>query len=80
MYPEPLTSLDAPSPLQLLEQLNAVNDVGSAAKDWAVYTDRMRYIGVLFRSRQQHTVLWQAPFTEAQIGELNDGRVPTGPL
>jgi hypothetical protein len=80
MYPEALTSLDAPSPLQLLEQLHAVNDVGSAAKDWAVYADRMRYIGVLFRSRQQQRLLWEAPFTDAQIAELQDGRMPTGPL
>jgi hypothetical protein len=80
MYPTALTSLDAPTPLQLLEQLNAVNDVGSAAKDWASYADRMRYIGVLFRSRQQQRLLWDAPFTDAQIGALQDGRVPTGPL
>jgi hypothetical protein len=80
MYPDALTTLDAPSPLQLLEQLNAVNDVGSAAKDWAKYVDRMRYIGVLFRSRQQHAVLWEAPFTDAQITQLTEGRLPEGPL
>ncbi len=57
-----------------------MNDVGSAAKDWASYADRMRYIGVLFRSRQQHRLLWQAPFTDAQIAELTNGRVPEGPL
>lgn len=80
MYPEALLSLDGPTPLQLLEQLRAVNDKGSAAKNWALYDDRMRYIGVLFRSRQQHRMLWDAPFTDAQITELRDGRVPQGPL
>jgi hypothetical protein len=80
IYPASLVNLDAPSPLQLLEQLGAVNDVGSAARDWAVYADRMRYIAVLFRSRQQLRVLWEAPFSDAQMAELESGRVPTGPL
>lgn len=80
MYPEALDTLDDPSPLQLLEQLQAVNDAGSAARDWALYADRMRYIAVLFRSRQQARPLWDAPFSEQQIAELQDDRMPAGPL
>jgi hypothetical protein len=80
MYPESLDSLDAPTPLQLLEQLKATNAAGSAASDWAVYAQRMRYIAVLFRSRQQTLDLWNAPFTDTQVQALNEGRKPEGPL
>jgi hypothetical protein len=80
MYPEPLDALDAPSPRDLLAQLGALEAAGSAARDWATYGDRMRYLGVLFRSRQQQRVLWDAPFTESQLAALTKGRVPEGPL
>ena len=80
MYAAALSTLDAPQPTSLLEELNAMNAASSAAHDWVSYADRMRYIGVLFRSRQQDRTLWTAPFTDAQIDQLRAGRLPDGPL
>jgi hypothetical protein len=80
MYASALDTLDAPEPTGLLEQLKATNAADSAAKDWVSYADRMRYICVLFRSRQQDSTLWDAPFTDAQIDQLRTGRLPDGPL
>jgi hypothetical protein len=80
MYAKSLEALHTPQPEELLRQLNALDAAACAAKDWVSYTDRMRYIGVLFRSRQQEQVLWTPPFTDAQISELQAGRMPAGPL
>jgi hypothetical protein len=80
MYPSALESLDTPEPEALMRGLCATEASQCAAKDWARYADRMRYIGVLFRSRQQEPVLWNAPFTELQIAQLRAGRMPARPL
>lgn len=53
---------------------------GSAARDWTVLSDRMRYIFELFRSRQRDTSLRAPPFTPQQQAELALGRIPSGPL
>ena len=80
MYPEALASIAAPQPLELATALNALQDTGTAAQDWTSYAQRMRFIAVLFRSRQQHRVLWDAPFTDAQIDQLSRGEIPSGAL
>jgi hypothetical protein len=80
MYPDSLASLDAPQPEGLMADLQATDASRCAARDWVSYPDRMRYIGVLFRSRQQDRPLWEAPFTDRQVEELRAGRRPTGPL
>jgi hypothetical protein len=53
---------------------------GTGADDWATLGDRMRYIFELFRSRQREPSLLIPPFSDEQVGEMLDGRVPTGPL
>lgn len=55
--------------------------VGSGARDWADLADRMGYIVNLFRSRQQDAaLLGTPPFADAQWTDLQEGRVPAGPL
>lgn len=53
---------------------------GSAARDWTVLSDRMRYIFELFRSRQRDTSLRTPPFSPQQQAELALGQIPSGPL
>lgn len=80
MYPELLASLDAPQPLELFEQFQAVEALGCAAKNWVDFEQRMRYVAVLFRSRQQDQNLWAAPYAESQVAQLKQGRLPDPPL
>lgn len=60
--------------------LDALQAAGSAAKDWTNYPQRMRFIGVLFRSRQRDAGLWGAPFTAEQAEQIRFGQVPAGSL
>jgi hypothetical protein len=53
---------------------------GSGAKDWTVLEQRMNYIVNLFRSRQRHPRLLDAPYSDAQLAVMGAGRVPPGPL
>lgn len=80
LYPGDLAQLLAPQPLGAYTSLDALNDACSAAQDWVDYNQRMRYIAVLFRSRQQDPRLWQAPFSEAQLAAIYAGQIPPGPL
>lgn len=73
MYPEELDALDAPEPLQTMTLLDALQAAGSGASDWTSYPQRMRYIAVLFRSRQQQPLLWNAPFTQEELAQLVGG-------
>jgi hypothetical protein len=68
----------ATAPAQPARQ--AVRAPGSAAWDWAQFSQRMRYILVLFRSRQQDETLLQPTFSLRQVGEMKAGRMPDGPL
>jgi len=52
----------------------------SAAKNWTLIDNRMAFIADLFRSRQQDMSLFGAPFSQAQLDVLAQGRVPPGPL
>jgi hypothetical protein len=45
-----------------------------------VLEERMNFIVNLFRSRQRDPSLFDAPFSEAQLAELSEGRLPSGPL
>jgi hypothetical protein len=80
MYSKDLDALEAPQPLQLFEELHATEAAGSAAQDWAKFEERMRYIGVLFRSRQAEKTLFAQPFTDVQVAQFHEGRVPSGNL
>ncbi|MDP8925179.1 MAG: hypothetical protein M3O34_20235 [Chloroflexota bacterium] len=54
--------------------------VGSGAADWTSLPDRMHYIADLFRSRQQRSTLYHAPFTSDQCRAILDRRIPDGML
>lgn len=66
--------------LLVLLRLRRPTAWGSAAHDWSALADRMRYIFVYFRSRQQDPSLFQPPFTPEQTAEILAGRVPGGEL
>lgn len=53
---------------------------GSAAVDWTLFTDRMRFITDLFRVGQRDPSWFEQPFDEAQRAAFEAGRVPTGQL
>lgn len=52
----------------------------AGAEDWAVLAQRMSFIVNLFRGRQRDPSLAAHPFSEAQLAEMRQGRVPDGPL
>lgn len=80
LYPDDLAELAAPQPLEAYTSLDALNVAHSAAEDWVDYGQRMRYIAVLFRTRQQDRELWTAPFSDAQVAAIYAGQIPAGPL
>lgn len=53
---------------------------GTAARNWSRMENRMRFIFVYFRSRQQDLVLFGPPFSAEQEAALRAGRVPGGAL
>jgi hypothetical protein len=52
----------------------------SGADDWGVLEKRMNFIVNLFRSRQNDTSLFDPPFSPAQLADLAQGQLPSGPL
>lgn len=53
---------------------------GSAAANWARLEDRMRFIIDMFRSYQQNSSLYEAPFNSEQAAAIMFGRIPPGQL
>jgi hypothetical protein len=53
---------------------------GSAAVNWTILADRMRFIGELFRVSQRDPSWFGQPFTDSQRLEIEAGRVPSGKL
>jgi hypothetical protein len=82
LFPEALEILDHPDLLDLAHQLEAFENVRRVAsvRDWARLDERMRYIILLFRSRQQEASLFTPPFEELQITAIFAGMVPDGEL
>jgi hypothetical protein len=60
-FPEALTNIESPDLDEVLTLLHAQELRGSGASDWASFDQRMRYIAVLFRSRQQDSSLRNTP-------------------
>jgi hypothetical protein len=60
-YPPALATITDLDLSALIRELGATTAQGSAAGDWAYFDDRMRYIAVLLRSRQQDRALRRAP-------------------
>jgi hypothetical protein len=81
-YPAALTQFDDVDLASMLEAYGADRPgyVGSAAVDWTVLTERMRYILDLFRARQVDGALLEPPFTAAQSAAMLAGDPVTGPL
>ncbi|HYP89323.1 MAG TPA: hypothetical protein VEQ59_14250 [Polyangiaceae bacterium] len=53
---------------------------GSAAVNWTILSDRMRFIGELFRVSQRDLSWFTEPFSAQQRLDLEAGRVPSGKL
>ena len=58
----------------------AVQLVDIHTANWTDFDQRMRYILLLFRMRQQDAHLFQQPFTDEQRAAIFEGRFPLGPL
>jgi hypothetical protein len=82
LYPPVLEQIDDPELAELLQQYGADRPgaTGSAAIDWAVLSNRMRYILDLFRSRQLDESLLAQPFTDEQRVAILAGRPVKGKL
>lgn len=67
MFPEALRDIEDAELRTLLEEIDFTPDStsGSAAKNWADFSERMNFIIDLFRTRQQDTRLYSAPFAQA---------------
>jgi hypothetical protein len=53
---------------------------GCAAVNWTLLSERMKFIGELFRVSQRDRSWFDEPFTALQRDEMTAGRVPPGPL
>ena len=82
MFPPPLHELTGTEAADAVAQWDRTRGTGAptGAHDWAVLEERMNFIVNLFRSRQRDPSLFDAPFSEAQLAELSEGRLPSGPL
>ena len=67
MFPEVLVDIEDPDLRNLLDEIDFTPDTiaGSAARNWADFSERMNYIIDLFRTRQQDARLLSAPFAQA---------------
>lgn len=81
-FPEALARLTRPELTALLARIDPTLDsaADSGAVDWADLPDRMHFIADLFRTYHAWDPLFDAPFTPAQVAELQAGRRPSGPL
>lgn len=81
-FPPNLMRLEHPELVALMAELDRTPDdtAGSAARDWGRLSDRMNLIVDLFRSRQQHRLMYDQPFTFLQVDAFKQGRVPHGRL
>ena len=67
MFPEALRDIQDAELRELLDEIDFTPDStsGSAAKNWANFSERMNFIIDLFRTRQQDARLYRAPFAQA---------------
>lgn len=81
-FPRDLLTLEDPRLRQVVGRfdvgLNTVS--GSAANDWANLRERMTFIMDFFRSHQKYMRLYDPPFLESQIADIDANQVPGGPL
>ncbi len=82
LFPADLQFIDNPDLRFFLAKYRADGNtaLASGAVDWADISERMQFILSLFRARQQDTRLLEQPFSDAQRGDIANGRLPQGPL
>jgi hypothetical protein len=81
-FPNVLTPLEYRELRDLVKTYDPHLDTlrGSGAKNWTDLNNRMAFIADLFRSRQQDRDLYRPPFSEPQLAQLRQGRIPDGDL
>lgn len=82
MFPEGLEELERAELIALAREYDHSwnSTVGCGASDWTSLADRMHFIFDLFRSRHFDHTLHHPPFSNAQLSELEAGRVAAHPL
>ena len=81
-FPPELRQLDHTELRALLAKIDPTPDstARSGATDWADLGERMHYIADLFRCWHARRELHSAPFTDAQVALIRQGRRPPGDL
>jgi hypothetical protein len=81
-FPPELRQLDHTELRALLAKIDPTPDstARSGATDWADLGERMHYIADLFRCWHARRELHSAPFTDAQVALIRQGKRPPGDL
>jgi hypothetical protein len=81
-YPDSMKLLTNPQLLALIKTTDPVANtiISSGAEDWASLTDRMHFIGELFRCCHLSPEMFNPPFSAEQVIELQNGSIPSGDL
>ena len=78
-FPAALVHLQQPDLLQLLSVIDPTRDsvVDSGAVDWSDLKERLHFIVDLFRTRHEEQLLFEPAFTEVELGDIREGKVPS---
>jgi hypothetical protein len=81
-FPEALRQIFNARLREMLARVDQTPDsvIGSGAKDWADFQDRMHFIADFFRAYQEWQQLFDEPFTTRQGAIIKSGERPAGPL
>jgi len=81
-FPPELRTIEHPGLTALLATIDPTPDTTSrsGATDWADFGERIHYIADLFRCWHARPELFTAPYTEAQVAAMREGRRPDGDL
>lgn len=81
-FPEGLRKITHNELAALLGRIDPTPDslLDSGARDWADFPDRMHFITDYFRCYHDQTLLFESPFSSAQLEDLKSGRLPPPPL
>jgi hypothetical protein len=81
LFPNALDQLNNGPLLDLLQKFKASGptSVGTGSTLWTDLSQRMRYILVLFRSRQFDQILLNEPFSPQQRDDIKAGKMPVPP-
>lgn len=81
-FPEKLEHIANQKLKELLSKIDPTPDSvkESGAKDWGDLIDRIHFIADFFRIYFEHHQLLNPPFTNVQVKDLKDGKIPDGTL